>query len=467
MKSFSPEEIASVIEGNIINWNNNKKVQRFVGQAVKPLSNCLYFLFKGCEDEDKLLSILVKYNAAGIVIRNSHQLDINKWINAKMGVIEVKSISDAYISSVKFYRSQFNIPFIEVIGSSGKTTTKEMIGAVLKEKMSVLVGFHNYNTPWGVMRNILSLKDHHQAAVVEAGMKRLGIINRSSSIIKPDIGVVTSIHRAHFISLGSVGNIIKAKGELLKHLSKDGILIINGEDENCSKLPLERFKGEILRFGFSDRFDIWASDIRCEGLKTYFKANGEGFEIDCSINTFGRYNVGNALAAIMVGLKVGLSPEEIAKGLSSFKPYPKRLQIVKGIKESIIIDDNFNANPDSTKALLEELPSFTQNRPVILVMGDMERPDDKIEKYAREVHFMIGQQIASLNFYRLIAIGKWAKEYVKGAISKGVPETKVAYFKTVKEAENDLVNSVIPQSVILFKASVYVDLHKLIYVLKN
>lgn len=467
VRKFSPNELEKIMNGKIITWTNNRLIEIFAEQPDdEPLPNSLYFLFDGYDDEDSLLKKLKQYNVSGIVVRKHHNLNIEKWKNAKIGVIEVSHLTDSYIELCKVYRSQFNIPFIEVIGSSGKTTTKEMIGAILNEKISTLVGYKNYNAPSGIAYNIFNIRDEHQAAVLEVGMKAEGIISYCSDIVKPNIGVITSIHRSHFVSMGSIENIISAKSEILNYLPEDGILIINGEDENCSKVPLYKFKGEVLRFGFLSKFDIWASDIEYKNFKTYFKAHIKELEIDCVINTVGKYNVANALAAILVGLKLGLNPEEIVEGLSRFEPLNGRLKIYKGIKNTTLIDDNFNANPDSTKLLIQEVPKFTKDSTLIFILGDMENPDDKIREYARKVHFMIGEELSRIEAYRIIAIGKWALEYVNGAMSKGVPQSKIVYFKNVESAGKYLLKILIPNSIILFKASVYTQLKDLIKLLR-
>lgn len=467
MKSYSSEKIAEILDGKVLTWDNGRPVLFFTSQSDDyPEEDSLYFLFEGCDNEDELLKGMVKAGAPGAVIKKPHNLNIEKWADAGIGIIEVDHMNRPYIRMCKKYREQFNIPFIQVTGSSGKTTTKEMIGAILNEKMNALVGYGNYNAPSGVAYNIFSLRERHEAAVLEVGMKGPGIMAYSSSIIKPDIAVITSIHRSHYVSLGSIENIIEAKAELLDYMSESGTLIINGDDENLKKLPIGRFKGEVLRFGFSKDNDVWARDVRCHGFKTYFKAVGRNFNTDFIINTVGNYNVSNALGAILVGLKLGLNIKEIARGLSRFEPAPGRLKTYKGINDTILVDDNFNANPDSTKAMIQEIPNFADGRPVVLIMGDMERPDKEIEDYAREVHFMIGKEISKINFKYLIAVGKWSKEYINGTESSGIGKSKTAYFKTVEEAEKYIKDYVVPGGIMIFKASTYTRVGKLIEPIK-
>lgn len=460
MKPIFIEELKNGTDGKILTWDAAKLIQAIVKDPGELQENCLYFCSEE-EEENDLLRKMISCHASGVVVREPCRLNIDQWREAGIGIVEVNNSVMFQIALAKIYRTKFDIPFVQVIGSAGKTTTKDMIGAVLNAGMPALVGYKNYNTAYGAAFNILCLRDWHKAAVLEAGMKSVGYMDYCSGIIQPNIAVLTSIQRAHYVTMGSIENIIEAKSEILNHLDEDGVLIVNGEDENCKKFPVDRYKGRVLKYGFSGTCDLWASHITCWDFKTYFIANGRGIHLSCVINTVGKYNVGNALAAILVGLELKMSPEDIRRGLADFAPMARRLKIYKGPSDTILIDDNFNANPDSMRLLLEEIPKFTENRPVMLVMGDVERPDDEIKEYAEKVHFIIGQQMAQVQFNKLIAIGKWAKEYVKGARSGGIPPSKMSYFETVEQAEDTFKSSVIPGSVILFKASVYVTVRDL------
>jgi UDP-N-acetylmuramoyl-tripeptide--D-alanyl-D-alanine ligase len=426
---------------------------------------CLYFAEE--DDEESLLKKLRVCGASGAVVRGPCKFNVKKWKDAGIGIIEANNPVMLQIELARIYRKKFDIPFVQVIGSAGKTTTKDMIGSVLSAAMPTLVGYANYNTAFAAAYNILSLRDWHRAAVLEAGMKSVGYMGFSSSIIRPNIAVLISIQRAHFVTLGSIEKIIESKAEILDYLDKDAVLIINGEDQNCYKFPTDRHKGKIIRYGFSDKFDLWATDISYKNFKSYFTIRGKGLEIKCVINTVGKYNVLNALAAAAVGLELGLEHSVISRGLSDFRPMSRRLKIYRGPGDTVIIDDNFNANPDSIMLLLEEIPKFTENRPVLLVLGDVERPDDAIRHYAENVHFTIGKRISEINFYKLIAVGKWAKEYVKGAASEGVPLSKMEHFDTVEQAKSCFVSSIVPGCVIIFKASVYVTVRNLMKALQK
>ncbi len=454
-------ELKSIKEGRILTWDGEKPVQYITKKYEEIGEHCLYFC-SGNENENSLLMKTASNNASGIVVKRPCFFDVNRFKQAGIGIIETGNTIMYQIALARLYRTKLDIPVIQVIGSAGKTTTKDMIGAVLTAEMPVLVGYKNYNTAFGAAYNLLNVRDYHKAVVVEAGMKSKGYMDFSSGIIKPTIAVLTSIQRAHYVLMGSIENIIDAKAEILNHLDENGVFIINGEDANCEKFPIERFKGKVVRYGFSDKFDVWASKIEYRDFKSYFTVVSKQGKTDCVINTVGKYNVGNALAAFAVGLELGLQPDVIRRGLAVFRPIARRLKTLPGPNDTVIIDDNFNANPDSTRLLLEEIPKFIPDKPVILVMGDVERPDDRIADYAKEVHFAIGQQAAKVNFERFIAIGKWAKEYIAGARSEGAPEDKMQHFDTVEQAADYFKSVVRPGSILIFKASVYVSVRELI-----
>jgi UDP-N-acetylmuramoyl-tripeptide--D-alanyl-D-alanine ligase len=468
LNGFTIEEVSKAIRGKIVTWNNDKIVKSFANRTSKISEGSLYFMYEAWGDEDALINDLNNRKAAGIVVTRSQNLTIEKWSQAGLGIISVFVLDSAYYNMARLYRTQVDIPIIQVIGSSGKTTTKDMIGAILQYKMPTLVGYANLNSTSAIVAQLTGIKDFHKAVVVEAAMKRKGVMSRSSSITRPYIGVVTGINRSHYVRMGSIDEIIEAKAEMLEYLSEDGYLIINGSDENCSRFPVQRFKGKVLTFGFSEECDIWASDLKVENFTTTFKAHFHNGTMDCTINTVGKYNVSNALAAIMVGLKMGITSEDIVKGLLNFKPFSSRLEILKGIKDTTIINDNYNANPDSTKMLLNEIPDFAGGRPVTLVMGDMENPADEISDYARKVHYEIGKQIGRLKPEYLFAVGKWAEEYLNGAAEEGMDRNKIYYFKTIEGVSEALSNNIIPGSIIIFKAAAtYVDLRKLIPMLRQ
>ncbi len=462
MRNISLEKLAKLLNGTIVSTSSSPVIAFLVGRFKDSAPVSITFIPKSFASEQDLLHLFKSHDVRCVVVKSPHILSIDKWRASGIAVIEVKNLNRAYKSLALFYRDQFPIPFIQVIGSSGKTTTKEMVGAVLNQKFPTLISVKNLNSPLGVAKNIFRLNKKYQAAVLEAGMKSRGIIHNAASIIKPDIAVVTSIHTAHLTRLGSIQEIIAAKAEIFDFLSNNGVLIINWDDLYCRQLPLEKYKGKIIRYGFSKRCDLWASDLQRQGFRTTFNINTRHLEFSTTLNIIGRYNVGNALAAVAVGLLMGLSAQEISRGLEDFKPLDGRLKVHQKSNGIAIVDDTFNANPDSTRLLLDELIPMAEAQPVVLVIGDMERPSREIEDYARKVHYSIGQHLAQGSFHHVLAIGKWAAEYVRGAIQAGFPQTKISYYETVPAAEAAFNSLLTPGTTVVLKSSTYTKLKNLI-----
>jgi UDP-N-acetylmuramoyl-tripeptide--D-alanyl-D-alanine ligase len=461
LQNLSLEKLAKLLNGKILSNSNNPQIPFVVGRFRTSPPTCITFLNKSFVSEPALLTIFTKHDVRCVVVKSPNMLTLDKWKAADIAIVEVNSLSRDYRSLAMFYRDQFSIPFIQVIGSSGKTTTKEMIGAVLNEKFPTLISLKNMNSPSGVAKNLFRLTKTSRAAVLEAGMKASGIIRTATRLIKPDIGVITSIHSAHLTRLGSIQNIIAAKAEIFEYLSKDGSIIVNWDDPNCHRLPFHRYNGRLIRYGFSRQCDLWASDIQRQGFHTNFNVNSRDLQFPCTINIVGRYNVGNALAAVAVGQKMGMSPGEIAIGLKNFTPVDGRLKVYHRSDGSVIIDDTYNANPDSTRLLVDELIIMAREQPVVLVIGDMERPSPDIENYARSVHFKIGQQLAQGAFLHVMAIGLWASEYVRGAIQAGFPHNKISYYETVRAAETSFSFLLKPGSTVVLKSSTYTKIKNL------
>jgi len=462
MRVYTCDEISNLVDGIVLYWDNNKSIERFSSYPNCPLFRSLYFIKNHINNKDNLISRLETYKVSGIIIDNCDLIDLKNLSSKGIGVILVKNLNKSYEDIVQLYRKQFDIPFVQVIGSSGKTTTKEMLGSILRTKLNTLVSFENLNSPSGVAYNLLKLTAKHQAAVLETGMRSKGVISRSTSIIQPDYVIVTCIHRAHLVTVGSLENIIKAKSEFIGFLSPESLVIINGDDENCKKLPLDQYQGKVLTFGMSKSCDIWAKEIQYDDFKMHFKACTRNLEIDCTINTIGIYNVLNALAAIILSLNLGFSKQEIQEGLLQFKPMYNRLQVVKRNKNFCIINDTFNANPDSTIALVEEIQNFAQGKPIILVLGDFENPNYQDTEYPESVHYEVGKKAASAMLYRLIAIGKWADSLIKGAVDNGYPIKNTGCFTKPEYAIDFLKQSIVKNNIIIFKSSVHTNLTVLI-----
>lgn len=265
------------------------------------------------------------------------------------GVLEVEELYELAMKKI----GRLKPKVIAITGSYGKTTTKEAIYKVLSSKFKTLRTSGNLNTPLGVAIEIINnLKPRHQAFVVEVGMNQLGEIRKSATLINPQVGVLTSVGEMHLEKLKSINNIKKAKAELLEALPPGGVAVLNYDDINVRGIA-KRFNGRKVWYGFSSKADVNHSYLK-----------------DLQLNLLGERNKYSVLAAYAVGRIFKIPKEKIFKALESLKPQKGRLNLLSGKNGLKIIDDTYNAGPQSTGAALEALWKFPAQRRIV-VLGDM------------------------------------------------------------------------------------------------
>ncbi|MFY9432603.1 MAG: UDP-N-acetylmuramoyl-tripeptide--D-alanyl-D-alanine ligase [Thermacetogeniaceae bacterium] len=363
-------------------------------------------------------------------------------------LIRVSDPLQALQNLAKGYRSLFDIPVVAVTGSTGKTTTKDLIAGVLGSKMAVIKTEGNYNNELGLPLTILNLDDRHQAAVLEMAMRGRGQIAELCEISHPQLGVITNIGKTHLELLGSQGAIAEAKGELLSSLPIDGCAVLNADDPWQVKLA-SRVKGEVIYYGIDSMCQIRATDIRLCGLEGVgFKLHTPSGKAECFLPLPGVHNVANALAAAAVGYRFSLNPEEIAAGLASASLTGMRLEVKLGIGETKIIDDSYNASPASTIAALELLAAVDGNRKTA-VLGDMYELGEETISGHREV----GEKAAVLSIDCLCTVGKLAREIAVGAEAAGLPRERIHTFQEKAEAAAFLKSYLEKGDVVLIKGS--------------
>jgi len=346
------------------------------------------------------------------------------------------------------YRKLFRIPVVAVTGSVGKTSTKEMIAAILSARYNVHKSRGNFNNEIGLPLSVLELNEDHDVAVFEMGMRGFGQISMLSKIVKPDIAVITNIGISHIEILGSRQNILKAKLEILDGLSPEGVVILNGDDELLSGLKgLLRFK--TLLYGIDENLDIWAYDLSSRGEEgVSFQVRTEKSDMELLIPAPGIHNVHNALAGIAVAECLNMSEKEIREGILRFTGEEMRMNITEkdGIK---IINDTYNAAPSSVKAAIDVLCEISANRRRWVILGDMLELGD----WAEEAHKKIGKLVSRLGIEYMVGIGSLAKWYIEGANEEPSGRTVTKWFSTAAEAKPYIKALVQKGDVLLIKGS--------------
>ena len=356
-------------------------------------------------------------------------------------VILVEDTGKALLDIAAGYRQNFNIPFVALTGSVGKTTTKGMIYAVLSEKFNTLRTEGNLNNEIGVPKTIFRLENSHEAAVIEMGMNHFGEISRLSKTVCPDIGVITNVGTAHIENLGSRNGILKAKSEILDGMKAGSPLVINGDSDILNKIEADDYK--VIRFGL-DSGDIVAENIDSSPLGSGFIVKYKNESARAFVPSQGIHNVYNGLCAIAVGLLLGMTLEECARGLRNFAPEGMR-QKITSVKGMTFIEDCYNANLDSMCAALETLKSLKIKR-TVAVLGDMLELGD----FSKEAHRRVGEKAFETECALVVTFGEAAEDIAKAFIESG---GMAKSFHDKAELTNYLRENLKAGDTVLFKGS--------------
>ena len=361
--------------------------------------------------------------------------------------IKVGSTQKALRDLARHYKQKFRIPFVAVTGSVGKTTTKDMVAAVLGERFKVLKTEGNFNNEVGLPLTLLRLNSNHEICVVEMGMNHFGEIEYLSSIVEPDVAVITNIGDSHIENLGSRENILKAKCEIFSHMDpKKGYVILNGDDPLLEPLRASLPFQSVL-VGTAEGLDYRATGVESDGEKSvrcHVRTPRSGFDVE--IPALGNHMLYPTLTAAAVAEHFGMTGGEIARGVLRFAPTKMRMNILKRGDGITIINDAYNANPQSMRAAVEVL-SKSGGDYKIAVLGDM----FELGPFAPTLHAGVGAYLGKAGIDCLVAVGELARHIYDAAKDAMVPQ--VYWCETKEEAKPILAELVKPNSTILVKAS--------------
>lgn len=360
--------------------------------------------------------------------------------------VKVSNTERALGDLAAWYKERFSIPFVGVTGSVGKTTAKDMIAAVLGTRFKVLKTEGNFNNNVGLPLTILRLDESYQVCVLEMGMDRFGEIDYLGGIVKPDVGVITNIGDAHIERLGSRENILKAKCELLPHVKKDGLLVLNGDDELLTTLR-GNTPVDTVFCGKADGLEYKAALTGGDGVShIHCRLTTPKLDREVMIPALGEHMIYPTLIAAAVAERFGLTAEEIEQGLTQFVPTRMRMNILKRASGITILDDTYNANPQSMRAAVSVLADSLGSWKAA-VLGDML----ELGPFAPALHTGVGECLGKAGINCLVAVGEMAQYIAQGARESGVPQ--VYHFASREEAESVLPQILRPDSTILVKAS--------------
>ncbi len=365
-------------------------------------------------------------------------------VDADVPQLVVTDTGKALLQLAGWYRRRFRLPVVGLTGSVGKTTTKEFIALVLGAKYNTLKTQGNLNNEIGVPQMLFRLEDSHTAAVIEMGMNHFGEISRLTRAVAPTVGLITNIGVSHIENLGSRAGILQAKLEILEGMAPDAPLIVNIDNDMLRTVKLG--DRPLLTFAIDDQSaDFTATDIAEQGSTTTFTVHHSTFTRPVTIPTVGIHNVYNALAAMAVGYVTGVDPVAAAAALANYVPAGMRQNLVQvgGVQ---VIEDCYNASPDSMRAALQTLGKLPVHRRYAVLGAMLELGD-----YAKEAHTQVGKMAAENGIDGVLAYGADAAYIVEAAKQAGLENARL--FDTKEALAQSLAQQVQPGDGVLFKGS--------------
>ncbi|RJQ33273.1 MAG: UDP-N-acetylmuramoyl-tripeptide--D-alanyl-D-alanine ligase [Actinobacteria bacterium] len=386
---------------------------------------------------------------------------VSKKMDIEMSQILVKDTLVALGEIAALNREKSKAKVVAITGSTGKTTLKDMLSSILCQQFATVASTENNNNEIGVALTLLRACKKTQIIIVEMAMRGPGQISELAEMASPDIAVITNIGHSHIGVLGSIDDVYKAKAELLDCVNKKGATFINSDDKYYKALS-EKSKAKVYGYGSSEKPYITAKDIIFDdfGIPS-FLCSIEDKTIPITLSIPGEHNISNALGAIGVADYLGVIPENISKGLKNATYSKKRMEVIE-IADVVLINDCYNANPDSMAASLKALSVYKAKRRIAVVADMLELGD-----FSDYLHFEVGKEIAKKPIEILITIGDNAMRIADGAGRNGFASKNIFSFNKPKQAFDTLKSILEPGDVILIKGSRAMELEQITDYLEN
>ena len=447
MKRLTAAEITAAIGGILTAGDGEQQINGISIDSRTVKEGDLFIPIIGERmDGHQFLSAALKGGCGAILIMEGYPLPTEIGSQA---IIRCKDTTKALQDLARWYLNALSIRRIGVTGSTGKTTTKEMIYHICSEKYKTQRNMGNFNNHIGLPLTILSFEEGTEVGVLEMGMSSPGEIDLLAELVRPEIAVITNIGTAHIENLGSREEILKAKLEITHYLSSENLLIINRDNDLLAQIQDTPYR--LLTIGENGKSHLILSSIEDLGEKgvrfTLERKAGDSYESqEFRLHIPGRHNACNAALAVGAGLELGITMEEAAAGLEKLRDTDKRLAIrgKNGIK---IIDDTYNASVDSMKSAIDLLAGMAGVRRVA-VLGDMLEMGPKSPEYHRE----IGTYLRGKGVDLLITVGRDSAGIAEGAAGDSNPPEMVHYENT-EQLIGNLKTRIVPGDVALFKGS--------------
>jgi len=455
---------------DVVVWTDAKLVGDPAGVRFRSVSidtrtvepDALFVAIRGeVHDAHAYVEQALDKGAAGLLVEGGR---VDPDLARRAPIFEVNATTPALGELAAGHRQGFEGPLVAVTGSNGKTTTKEIIHAVLKGRGPCLKNRGNLNNEFGLPLTLLEREPAHWAAVVEIGMNHRGEIAPLAAIARPTIAVITNVGTAHIEHLGSREAIAAEKGDLLTGLDADGVAILNADDEQVMS-QAGRAPGRVLRYGRDGEADVTASEVRFEapGAFSFTLHTPEG-ERAVRVAGLSETTVINALAASATGLAAGLSVDDVVAGLGAFEGVSGRMAPLAGAGGLHLIDDTYNANPQSVRASLESLAALKRGGArAIAVLGGM----GELGAQSDALHAETGRAVAETGADGLVTLGDRARALADAAEAAGLARDCIVRCETPDEAAKAASTLAHPGDWVLVKGSRAMRMERVIEALRS
>lgn len=438
MLELNLQEIVKATNGALLKEADVKEIKAVSTDTRKIEEGTMFIALKG-ENFNGNNYVLDAFNkGAKIAIVDEVKCDLNE-LKENVALIKVENTGRALMDLAKFYREKLGLKVVGITGSAGKTSTKDLVAAVLSDKYKVFKTKGNFNNEIGLPLMILELDSTYDVAILEMGMRGLGQIRELVEIASPDLGIITNIGISHIEILKTRENILKAKMEIATFFDKNNTLVVCGNDDLLGALPEDEYK--IVKTGVGENFEIGAKNIALEELSSKFTVYDGKKEEEFSLDMPGEHNISNLMLGIAIAKELGVSFEEMKKGLNNIEATSMRLELIKKDGFSIL-NDCYNSSPVAVKSAIDVMKNLEGKRRMA-VLGTMRELGHKSE----EAHEEIGKYAKENGIEKVLCFGDFSEN-----IKEGYGEGCTVY-KNKEELINDLLNIICEGDIILVKAS--------------
>ena len=438
MLELNLQEIVKATKGALLKEADVKEIKAVSTDTRKIEEGTMFIALKG-ENFNGNNYVLDAFNkGAKIAIVDEVKCDLNE-LKEDVALIKVQNTGRALMDLAKFYREKLGLKVVGITGSAGKTSTKDLVAAVLSYKYKVFKTKGNFNNEIGLPLMILELDSTYDVAILEMGMRGLGQIKELAEIASPDLGIITNIGISHIEILKTRENILKAKMEIATFFDKNNTLVVCGNDDFLGALPEAEYK--IVKTGVGENFKIGAKNIALEELSSKFTVYDGEKEEEFSLDMPGEHNISNLMLGIAIAKELGVSFEEMKRGLKNIEATSMRLELIKKDGFSIL-NDCYNSSPVAVKSAIDVMKNIEGKRR-IAVLGTMRELGHKSE----EAHEEIGKYAKENGIEKVLCFGDFSENIKEGY---GVGCT---VYENKEELIKDLLNIICDGDIILVKAS--------------